>query len=153
MQLHHPGYPRVPTHCPPGFQGRYTVVQGDSMFFIAQRFGVSLDALIAANPHIPNPNKIFPGDVLCVPGHVPPPPPPPPPPPRRHCCPCPVTLNDFINRSVEVQTSCGTISGTLVYVGEDSITLQDKYGSLTVVRCSEICFVRIHKFGPREDQP
>ncbi len=62
---------RVPTTCPPGFQGRYTVVAGDTMFFIAQRFGVSLQALIDANPHIPNPNLIFPCDVLCVPGVAP----------------------------------------------------------------------------------
>ena len=55
---------RVPASCPPGFQGRYTVVPGDTMFFIAQRFGVSLNALIAANPHIANPNLIFPG-ALC----------------------------------------------------------------------------------------
>lgn len=59
---------RVPVSCPPGFQGRYTVRPGDSMFLIAQRFGVSLNALIAANPHISNPSQIFPGDVLCVPG-------------------------------------------------------------------------------------
>ena len=30
------------------------------MFLIAQRFGVSLNALIAANPHISNPSQIFP---------------------------------------------------------------------------------------------
>jgi LysM repeat protein len=59
---------RVPTTCPPGFQGRYTVRSGDTMFLIAQRFGVTLQALINANPHIPNPNVIFPCDVLCVPG-------------------------------------------------------------------------------------
>lgn len=59
---------RVPASCPPGFQGRYTVRSGDTMFLIAQRFGVSLNALIAANPHISNPARIFPGDVLCVPG-------------------------------------------------------------------------------------
>lgn len=59
---------RVPTTCPPGFQGRYTVRSGDTMFLIARRFGVTLQALIAANPHIPNPNLIFPCDVLCVPG-------------------------------------------------------------------------------------
>ncbi|NLY10566.1 MAG: LysM peptidoglycan-binding domain-containing protein [Firmicutes bacterium] len=59
---------RVPTTCPPNFQGRYTVRAGDTMFLIARRFGVSLNALIAANPQIPNPNIIFPGDVLCVPG-------------------------------------------------------------------------------------
>ncbi|HOL15331.1 MAG TPA: LysM peptidoglycan-binding domain-containing protein [Bacillota bacterium] len=70
-----PGQPtdRVPASCPPGFQGRYTVVAGDTMFSIAQRFGVSLDALIAANPHITNPNLIFPGDVLCVPDVTAPP--------------------------------------------------------------------------------
>ena len=70
---------RVPASCPPGFGGRYTVQPGDTMFLIAQRFGVSLDALVAANPHIPNPAVLFPGDVLCVPGVAPPPPPPPPP--------------------------------------------------------------------------
>ena len=66
-----PGKPhqdcRIPKHCPPGFQGRYTVKPGDTMFLIAQRFGVSLQALIKANPHITDPNKIFPCDVLCVP--------------------------------------------------------------------------------------
>lgn len=55
-----------PTQCPPG-TFPYTVQQGDSMFTIAQRFGVSLDALIAANPQIPNPNLIFPGQIVCVP--------------------------------------------------------------------------------------
>lgn len=59
---------RVPAYCPPGFQSRYTVQPCDSMYFIAQRFGVSLNALIAANPQIPNPALIYPGDVLCVPG-------------------------------------------------------------------------------------
>lgn len=59
---------RIPSTCPPGFQGRYTVVPGDTMFFIVQRFGVSLDALIAANPHIADPDVLSPGDVLCVPG-------------------------------------------------------------------------------------
>lgn len=62
---------RVPSTCPSNFQGRYTVVSGDTMFLIARRFGVSLQALINANPHISNPNLIFPGDVLCVPAPVP----------------------------------------------------------------------------------
>jgi len=58
---------RVPTACPNGFKGRYTVKRGDTMFLIARRFGVTLQALIDANPHIANPNLIFPCDVLCVP--------------------------------------------------------------------------------------
>lgn len=140
--------PRIPKHCPIDFQGRYTVVSGDSMFTIARRFGVSLDALIAANPHIKNPNVIFPGDVLCVPKKAPPPPPPPPPPPER-VCPCPFTLNDFLNRAVEVITPCGTADGRLVFVGDDAIVLQD-HKTTSVVPCCQICFVRILR--PRGDQ-
>jgi hypothetical protein len=37
------------------------------MYAIARRLGVSLQTLIVANFHIPNPNLIYPGDVLCVP--------------------------------------------------------------------------------------
>ncbi|HEY8394522.1 MAG TPA: SafA/ExsA family spore coat assembly protein [Thermaerobacter sp.] len=62
----HPDF-QVPS-CPQGFL--YTVQPGDTMFLIAQRFGVSLQALINANPQIPNPNLIFPGQVLCVPTGV-----------------------------------------------------------------------------------
>lgn len=60
--------------CPPGFQGRYTVGPGDTIWLIAQRFGVSFDVLLAANPHIPNVGFLFPGDILCVPGTAPTPP-------------------------------------------------------------------------------
>lgn len=62
---------RVPTSCPVGFAGRYIVQPGDTLFQIAQLFRIPLQQLVAANPHIPNPNLIFPGDVLCVPGLVP----------------------------------------------------------------------------------
>lgn len=58
---------RVPASCPQCIGGRYTVVQGDSMFSIAQRFGIPESLLICANPQITNPNQLFPGDVLCVP--------------------------------------------------------------------------------------
>ncbi|MBO8129541.1 MAG: LysM peptidoglycan-binding domain-containing protein [Peptococcaceae bacterium] len=61
-----PGF-RTPVTCPPNFQGRYEVQEGDTMFAIAQRLNVSVEELIAANPHIPNPKFIFPFDVLCVP--------------------------------------------------------------------------------------
>ena len=64
--------PRIPATCPINAPIRYTVVSGDTMFLIAQRFGITLQALIAANPQIPDPNVIFPGDVLCVPGPTPP---------------------------------------------------------------------------------
>jgi LysM repeat protein len=37
------------------------------MFSIAQRFGVSLQALIRANPQIPDPNVIVPGQRIFIP--------------------------------------------------------------------------------------
>ncbi|HEY8392460.1 MAG TPA: LysM peptidoglycan-binding domain-containing protein [Capillibacterium sp.] len=66
--------PPAPPFCPQG--QLYTVMAGDSLFLIAQRFGVSLEALIAANPQIANPDLIFPGQVICVPPVMTPPVPP-----------------------------------------------------------------------------
>ncbi len=62
--------PAVPP-CPNG--QLYTVKPGDSMFVIARQFGIPLSSLIAANPQIPDPNTIFPGQILCVPGVMVPP--------------------------------------------------------------------------------
>jgi|ERR1700733_3578747 tyrosinase len=50
----------------------YVVQQGDTLSGIAQRFGVSLQALEAANPQIHDPNKIYPGQVITVPVNPPP---------------------------------------------------------------------------------
>jgi len=68
--LYNQQYIRVPQTCPPAFLGRYTVQPGDTFFNIAQMFRVRLEALVVNNPHIPNPNVIYPGDVLCVPGLI-----------------------------------------------------------------------------------
>jgi spore coat assembly protein SafA len=54
-----------PAPCPGGVS--YTVRTGDTMYRIAQRYGVSLTALINANPQISNPNLIYPGQVICIP--------------------------------------------------------------------------------------
>jgi LysM repeat protein len=37
------------------------------MWLISRRFGVSLDALIRANPQIRNPEMIFPGEIVRIP--------------------------------------------------------------------------------------
>ncbi len=63
--------PRVPQNCPPAFLGRYTVLPGDTFYAISQMFRVRIEALAANNPHISNPNILFPGDILCVPGLIP----------------------------------------------------------------------------------
>lgn len=63
--------PRIPQNCPLGFLGRYTVLPGDTFFNLAQMFRVKIETLAANNPHITNPNILYPGDVLCVPGFIP----------------------------------------------------------------------------------
>lgn len=67
----------TPTVTPvPGCSGTsYTVVFGDTLFSIARRFGVTVEAIMAANG-ISNPNIIYAGRVLCIPttGGVTPPP-------------------------------------------------------------------------------
>jgi len=45
----------------------YTVVAGDTMYKIANRFGITLSSLISANPQIPNPNLIQVGQVINIP--------------------------------------------------------------------------------------
>ena len=45
-----------------------TVQHGDTLSAIAQRSGVPLQTLIAANPQLINPNRIYPGDTIAVPG-------------------------------------------------------------------------------------
>lgn len=50
----------------------YTVRPGDTLSGIAEGFVVSLQALEAANPQIANPDLIFPGQVINIPGQIPP---------------------------------------------------------------------------------
>ena len=45
----------------------YIVKKGDTLWGIAKRYGVTLSALIAANPQIKNPNLIYPGNEVRIP--------------------------------------------------------------------------------------
>ena len=65
----------APIPCPNGFI--YVVQPGDTLSSIAQKFGVSLAAILAANPQITNPDVIQVGQQICIPTAPPPPPPPP----------------------------------------------------------------------------
>lgn len=46
---------------------QYTIQQGDSLFNIATKNGLTLQQLIAANPSITDPTSILPGQVINIP--------------------------------------------------------------------------------------
>lgn len=64
---HHPHY-RVPVKHPPKYVSKvYVVKRSDTLSGIARRFGTSVRAILAANPHIKDPNVIRVGQRLVIP--------------------------------------------------------------------------------------
>lgn len=47
----------------------YTIVPGDTMWSIAQRYGITLNDLLMANPHISNPSLILTGQTINIPNN------------------------------------------------------------------------------------
>ena len=56
-----------PTPVPEPTPQTYTIQEGDFLSVVADRFGVTLDELLAANPDIEDPNRISVGDVIIIP--------------------------------------------------------------------------------------
>lgn len=56
----------IPVVCPAGYYV-YLVKSGDTLYSIANNHSVTVQALINANPHIPDPNAIVVGQKLCMP--------------------------------------------------------------------------------------
>ena len=65
--------PTTPPPTPPPGQTTYVVQAGDTVFSIAQRFGITIPALVAAN-NIGADYRIYIGQVLVIPGATTPPP-------------------------------------------------------------------------------
>lgn len=53
--------------CPPGTTFSYTIQRGDTLFSIAQANNTTVQAILAVNPQITNPNIIFVGRTIQVP--------------------------------------------------------------------------------------
>jgi LysM repeat protein len=51
-----------------GRAATYIVQRGDTFTKIASRFAVTVTQLVSANPQIPDPDKIFPGQLVTLPG-------------------------------------------------------------------------------------
>ena len=66
-----PGVPPLPP-CTNGFY--YTIAAGDTLYLLAQKFNVTVNAIIAANPGI-DPNNLRIGQTICIPRPVTPTPP------------------------------------------------------------------------------
>ncbi|MGB9886120.1 MAG: LysM peptidoglycan-binding domain-containing protein [Moorellales bacterium] len=59
-----PGIPG-PIPCPGGTI--YQVRSGDTLYSLGRRFGVSVAELVAANPHLTDPERLQVGDYVCIP--------------------------------------------------------------------------------------
>lgn len=102
----------------------HTVQPGENLFRIALRYGLTVDVVARAN-NIFNPNTIYVGQVLCIPGSVSNPPPPPPPPPPGSCTWYTVKPGDTLGRIAlaygttifAIQRANNIPNPNLIYVG------------------------------------
>jgi LysM repeat protein len=81
QQIYIPDGASQPPTPPGAAQATYVVKRGDTLADIAYRFQTTVHALLKANPGIGDPDHIYTGQVINVPGTTPPPAPPPPPTP------------------------------------------------------------------------
>jgi LysM repeat protein len=111
----------TPTASAQACAARYVVQPGDNLFRIALKFGLTTDAVARAN-NIFNPDAIYAGQVLCIPGSVVYPPPPP---PAGRCTYYTVKLGDSLGKiALAFGTSIGAIqqannlaNPNLIYAG------------------------------------
>lgn len=59
--------PACPPGAPPGTTTDYVIQKGDTLATIAMRFGTTVQAILAVNPQITNPNIIFVGRTIKIP--------------------------------------------------------------------------------------
>jgi LysM repeat protein len=60
--------PRKPVVSPSATESTYQIMPGDTLSGIAEKQGISIEDLMTVNPNITDPNKIYAGSVLNLPG-------------------------------------------------------------------------------------
>jgi len=61
------------------------------------------------------------------------------------CCRCPMGLEPYLDRRVEVATKCGLVKGVLRAIGETFLEVQeeDPKFELTIIQCAKVCWIRL----------
>ncbi|MGE5508630.1 MAG: LysM peptidoglycan-binding domain-containing protein, partial [Chitinophagales bacterium] len=101
-------------------QRTYTVQPGDTLYAIARRFGTTISALVSAN-RLANPNLIYPGQILIIPGTTPTPGP-------------EVTVNGYIFPISRTAAAglLGAIGDLLTYLSVFSLPVDGRGGFLAI---------------------
>lgn len=60
-------YPGQILNIPEGVINEYVIQFGDTLYYIAEKFEITVNQLVEANPQIQNPSMIFPGQVINIP--------------------------------------------------------------------------------------
>ncbi|MGD9679413.1 MAG: M14 family zinc carboxypeptidase [Vulcanibacillus sp.] len=60
-------YPGQILEVPEGIVSEYIIRRGDSFYYIAEQFGVTVNQLVNANQQIVNPNILYPGQIVYIP--------------------------------------------------------------------------------------
>jgi len=91
----------------------YIVQPGDTLWRISRQFGTTVDAIVQAN-NIPNPNLIYVGQVLEIPGDAPAPPPAPGPTATPGPAPAPPTTQTYVVQPGDTLSKIAARFGTTV---------------------------------------
>ncbi|MGE5552876.1 MAG: LysM peptidoglycan-binding domain-containing protein [Betaproteobacteria bacterium] len=134
----------------------YTVQPGDTLYLIAQRFGLSVEELRRANNLTSD--IIYPGQVLFIPGAAPPSPPPPPPGPAP--TPGPGTMlytvkpGDTLfliaqqfNTTLEELRRLNNIQGDLIYPGQTLLVPTTGLPETYTVQRGDTLYFIAQRFG------
>jgi LysM repeat protein len=106
----------TPTPTPSGETTTYAVQPGDTLTRIAQRFGTTVQAILAANPQITNPNLIYVGQVIRIPG-------------TGEVTPTPTTTTPTPTPTTSTPTPSGETTTYVAQAGDTLTRIAERFGT------------------------